>query len=140
MRELRRSLIFPRKDWIWRRRRRGRQWGRGRETLRGCESLVTAHPAPAFSAQAALLTCAVESGHTGSGEFGNRTASALKLPGCDGREAKERYPWSLGSTALICKGWRRGGRLGGSQQSAPCKSAVLKPDSRSKRQTRKGRF
>lgn len=41
---------------------------------------------------------------------------------------------------LICRGWRRGGQLGGSQRSALCKSAVLKPDSRSKRQTRKGRF
>lgn len=28
----------------------------------------------------------------GAGEAGNRTVRALKLPGCDGREAQERHP------------------------------------------------
>lgn len=57
-------------------------------------ALATAHRAPAFSAKAALLTCAAESGHRGSGEDGNRMGRALKLPGCDGREASERHPVS----------------------------------------------
>lgn len=52
-------------------------------------ALVTAHPAPAFSAEAALLTRAVKLGHRGSGEVRNRMVRALKLPGYDGGGQKE---------------------------------------------------
>lgn len=42
--------------------------------------------------KAALLTRAVESGHRGSGEDGNRMARALRLPGCGGGgEARKRH-------------------------------------------------
>lgn len=52
-------------------------------------ALVTAHLALAFSAEAVLLTCAVELGHRGSREVGKRMMRALKLPGCDGGGQKE---------------------------------------------------
>lgn len=60
----------------------------------GLRALVTAHPAPAFRAEAALLTRAVESSHTDSGEDGNRMVRVLKLPSCNGREATVRHPLS----------------------------------------------
>lgn len=62
--------------------------GEGERGRNKAEVGASAQPVP----KAALLTRAVESGHRGPGEDGNRMARALRLPGCGGGgEARKRH-------------------------------------------------